>query len=209
MVLVVAQIMHFCQFIWQRTVRGLRQCQVGSYMESKTEESPLCLAARNDNPKEVELLLKKGANVDVKCDDWTPLHIAASEGYEEVIPILLEHGANVNAEAPALDGPFTPLHLAAEYGWQHIVLILLQHDANTDAKTREGKTPLHLAADKGYDRVVARLLESGANANAKDDEGKTPLNVVEEHWWHNTNGYLKNPEGYNKARKVLKAAGGV
>jgi ankyrin repeat protein len=97
--------------------------------------APLHHAAWKGDKKCVELLLAKGAAVDIRggkesllgifdifvlvpayilapSSNETPLHIAAQQGHLEVVKVLLDHGADINAKRS--DGE-TPLLLAFTY----------------------------------------------------------------------------------------------
>ena len=71
-------------------------------------------SAAYDGRKEiVELLIAKGADVNVKSADGsggrTPLHFAAYYGHEEIVELLISKGADVNAKR---SNGATPLDLA-------------------------------------------------------------------------------------------------
>ena len=64
-------------------------------------------AAVHGHRKVVEVLLKKGANVNVKgLGGITALIGAAQNGHREVVELLLKKGANVNAD---MEGGITAL----------------------------------------------------------------------------------------------------
>jgi ankyrin repeat protein len=47
----------------------------------------------------VQLLLKKGADIEAKDkDEWTALHEAAQNGHEAVVQLLLKKGAHIEAK---------------------------------------------------------------------------------------------------------------
>ncbi|MCA7010200.1 ankyrin repeat domain-containing protein [Wolbachia endosymbiont of Tribolium confusum] len=58
----------------------------------------LMIAAEYGHEKTVEVLLKKGANVNEKdYFDRTPLHLTVFSGHESVVNALIAAGADVNA----------------------------------------------------------------------------------------------------------------
>lgn len=80
----------------------------------ETEQAPLALAATKGYTRLVELLLRRGANIERKDSDGrTPLALAAFSGESTVAGILLSKGAKIDSQD--LDGR-TPLALAAMGG---------------------------------------------------------------------------------------------
>lgn len=62
--------------------------------------SPLHLAVREGHQDIAELLIKNGAEVDVRDhNDYTPLHNAAWNGNLEMVKLLLDAGANITARS--------------------------------------------------------------------------------------------------------------
>jgi ankyrin repeat protein len=126
-----------------------------------------------------KLLIKNGANVDVKLEYYnkTPLHIFASIGNSEMVEFLIKSGADVNARDFFGD---TPLHEAARYGFADIVRLLLVHGAYVNAKDELGDTPLHNAGSR---EVAELLIRYGADVNAKNEKGETPLHLKAAWGW--------------------------
>jgi hypothetical protein len=157
----------------------------GLYCETKTYDgwcemwgTPLHLAASNDSKSEVELLLSKGANVNVKNDiGWTPLHSAVAQGHKGMAELLLTKGAKVNAKS---SNGITPLYWAVYKGKKDIVELLLSNKADVNTKTNNGWTPLSVAAYRGNKDIVELLLSKGAEVNTKTDKGHTPLHFAME-----------------------------
>jgi ankyrin repeat protein len=139
-------------------------------------------------PRMVELLVARGADVNVKDEAGvTPLHDAAARGRKTVVRLLLAKGAEVNAKtlkeywggnvqrtglSPA---GTTPLHEAAAAGDVDVVELLLAHGAQLDARDEFGGTPLHWAVESVSSGVVAHLIARGAYVEARDNGGATPL----------------------------------
>ena len=80
--------------------------------DDRTGSSPIFIAAAHDRPDVTALLLKQGADVNIKTNDGsTPLHGAASLGNEVIAQLLLDAGADLEAETQ--DG-YTP-YLVAKF----------------------------------------------------------------------------------------------
>jgi ankyrin repeat protein len=72
--------------------------------------------------KVVELLLAKGAHVNVQNDEQvTPLHEAVSQGHRDVAGLLIDNGADINAAT--IDGR-TPMDIALAAGQKDLVEFL-------------------------------------------------------------------------------------
>lgn len=156
-------------------------------------DTPLYSACETGSVEIAQLLLKKGAKVNVTCDtysDKTPLHAASREGHELLVKMLLDNGADPNIAT--CDGE-TPLHAASARGYSLIVKTLLEKGAATGARDfRDGFTPLHgacqgcAAIDDGkarpavvdYPETIRLLIKGGADVNAYEASGRTPLAVA-------------------------------
>lgn len=70
---------------------------------------------RHARPKEVEFILKEGADPNAKTrDDMTPLHTAIRNRHFDCVPILIEAGADLKAIIPPKQN--TVLHEAVLLG---------------------------------------------------------------------------------------------
>jgi ankyrin repeat protein len=117
--------------------------------------TPLYMVTRNGYRNVAEMLLAKGAEVNVKSNfGWTPLHFAAD--HKDVAELLLAHKADVNAKD--IFGE-TPLHGEAMSGCKAVVKLLLANKADVNARDKHGDTPLHVAsASKLCGKDVVELL---------------------------------------------------
>jgi ankyrin repeat protein len=141
---------------------------------------PLLAALVGKYIKVAEILLKHGANVDIRgLRKRTPLHEAiANMG---MVQSLLNKGADVNCRQDDLR---TPLHLAAYYGELKVARVLVEHRANVDSQDSDGKTPLHLLledTDHDDDDILdlARLLlEHATDVNIRTTDEWTLLHAA-------------------------------
>jgi RNA polymerase sigma factor (sigma-70 family) len=111
-------------------------------------------------PHNVDLLLQKGAKVNVKTKSGqTPLMVAAESPFPEVVKALLDKKAQVNAR-DADDR--TPLMYAAKGGRLANARALLGHGANVHLKDKAGRTAL--AQVQAPDLLIDRpgVLPKGA-----------------------------------------------
>lgn len=110
------------------------------------DEADLLDAAAKGNVSEVERLLTKGVDSNVKDDRWipwdiTPLMHASRWGHVEVVRALLAAGASLKARDKHVPGE------------------------------PAGKTALHYAAGKRHIAVAKLLVEAGADVNAVGTAG--------------------------------------
>ena len=139
--------------------------------------TPLMIASRNGNVKNVALLIRHGAVIELQ-DKFgrTALYCAAENDREscEVLSCLLENGADVNKGA---NDNCTPLMIASRNGNVNNVACLIRHGADIDLQDKFGRTALYCAAENDRDscEVLSCLLENGADVNKGRDNNCTPL----------------------------------
>jgi ankyrin repeat protein len=152
---------------------------------------PLLHVAADFNQTEIiELLLKKGAKINLKYEGLTALHAAIRGGNEEAAKKLIAQKADVNVTDP--DGR-TPLHDTVysknpatystnvsrsqlfrtdqKIGNIEIAKVLLDHHANINARDRQGMTALHMAANENQIEIAKLLVSRGADKKIEANTG--------------------------------------
>ena len=107
---------------------------------NSVEETPLMLAALNNQLNVAQVLIERGAEVNRK--GWTPLHYAATKGHIAMMRLLLENNAYIDAESP---NGTTPLMMAAFYGTPASVKLLLEEGADPTPRNQSHVNALDLA----------------------------------------------------------------
>jgi ankyrin repeat protein len=147
---------------------------------AKMSQSSLFAALSSKDPRAVQLLLSRGADVNAVRNGETPLLRAATFTRSvETVRLLLAAGARVNARDR--NGQ-TALHRAAAAGRSDLAKLLLDAGADVNAKDNSGATPLHLVGGlavslggTGSRDVASLLVTYRANVNARSVDGRTPL----------------------------------
>jgi len=157
--------------------------------------TPLLRASRAGDTPMVELLLERGALVDLPSNQGvTPLMAAAGveyglrvtrgrnrteEGVMTTMRALLDGGADINARMLVEPQGEAAAHL--------LVIEQRLSDYRYDYRGRQvpsaraipHRTALHGAAMKGFTSIVKFLAENGADLYAKDANGRTALDLAE------------------------------
>ncbi|MFC2011448.1 ankyrin repeat domain-containing protein, partial [Chloroflexota bacterium] len=137
-----------------RVTKITRSSKMGS------DGTALITAVTEGDPKIVETLLTKGADVNAKDKDgWTALFAAAYKGDPKTVEMLLTKGADVNAKD---EEGLTALILAAQGGHTKIVEMLITKGADVNAKDKEGGFALMFALHGGHTEIVRLLKQGGA-----------------------------------------------
>jgi len=126
-------------------------------------------AAYEGNNELVELLLKKGLNVNASChpeghkgiDLSAPLYGAITNDYSDVAEILIAHGAIINPQTQN----YSPLHAAASSRAHKTMKLLISKGAKINVKDKEGHTPLYYATKKEDIEGQQILIAAGGIRN--------------------------------------------
>ena len=136
---------------------------------SKSDETPLMMAALKGNTEFAKRLIARGA--DVNKTGWTPLHYAATGGHVEMIKLLLENHAYIDTESP---NKTTPLMMAAQYGTAQAVKLLIEEGADITLKNEIGMAALDFSR-LGESRASFDVLtEALKNADGATKAALTP-----------------------------------
>ena len=160
-------------------------------VDEKYKNTAMIIAIGNENETEsrqiVQLLLKHGANADIKgYEDNTALTLACSKKRSDLVKILVEHNADVNMPG---EDDYTPLMLAGGHDDIETVKSLLKAPG-IDVNLRSGrdeKSALLWAAENGHKKTVQLLVKQEKeriNMNVQDSNGYTAL------MWGADNGHV-------------------
>ncbi len=127
--------------------------------------TPLHWAAHSGGGEVVELLVRRGADVDARAPWLEEVWV----GGARLVPGSLpgNHGIDPHPDFGSNRGD-TPLHDAARMENRAAVQVLLEAGAEVDPFSESGVTPLALAAAAGSIEIVRDLVAAGADPNAYD-----------------------------------------
>jgi uncharacterized protein len=144
-----------------------RQPIINTFEDGHT---PLLVAARDNHPEVVQVLLSTGADVNVV--DWvfkgSPIHKATYNGRPDILAMIMKQD-DVDLDVQGPINGYTPIHDALWHGYTECAQMLLDAGARLDLKGHDGKTPLQVAIDVygPDDEFVKRIREKLGNTPAK------------------------------------------
>ena len=138
-------------------------------------------AVQSCNILELEKLVSKGADINVKADDGTTalLYAAQNANMKLAQALLAKEGIDVNAKA---NNGATALMIASQKRCVEIVQVLLSKEGievNAKCDAMQGFTSLHFASQNGnIDIVKALLAKEGIDISAETNYGSTALMIA-------------------------------
>ena len=145
------------------------------------EYSVISLASQHGYNDIVELLLKRGANVNETNNRRTALYEASANGHYDTMELLIKAGADVNAECYAELVSVTALLIAIRNGFFEGVDLLIRSGA--DVNKLSPLSPLSEASHcypgseaprSHHVKSLELLIDAGVDVNTKLDD-RTPL----------------------------------
>lgn len=137
---------------------------------------PIAFAVRNDHIDVVDILLRHGADINVK-GPGNPLIFRALDLRNPVLlHELLQRHANIEARNIFGD---SLLHTAVNYKDQECMKVLITAGIDVNIIDNIGQTPLHLAVSGCNIDIIKMLLNSGARTDIADKFGSTPMDINE------------------------------
>lgn len=144
--------------------------------DDRDKKTPLSLAAVYGYVKLIQILLDKGAKIEIADQAKIPLLGYAAVGNDEnIVRELLNRGADVTKKGA--DGA-TPLMHAMVRPDHAITRLLLENGADVNDKDAKWFSPLTVAVGTwpyADHKTLQTLLDHGANVLAKDVHGRTAL----------------------------------
>ncbi|XP_044175914.1 ankyrin repeat domain-containing protein 27-like isoform X2 [Acropora millepora] len=163
---------------WQKKSREAAEKIIHANVRNAEGMTPLHVAAIRGFDEMTSLLLRRGAQTDVKnyTQRRAPLHFACQYNHPRVAGLLLSHQAKVNIKDYKGN---TPLHLCCFAGHLDPAVILLGHGAGINATNDVGDAPLHVAARFNLVKHVNLFLENGASVTIRNKKELTPLQCAQ------------------------------
>ncbi|MCJ1243663.1 hypothetical protein MMC30_000860 [Trapelia coarctata] len=142
--------------------------------EADEQEDPLYQAVSRNYFGTVQILLRRGADINlVVGDKGNPLYCAVYAGNFRMVELPLRKGADINMKAGILG---TPLLCAVSRNQFNMVELLLKSGADVNAAAPRLGTPVYIAKLLKREDIVELLLKWGADANS---ERYHPRNVTQ------------------------------
>lgn len=120
-----------------------------------------------------QALIDAGANVVSDSSDFSPILLPLKS--IEVMDLLISKGADVNEKDPS---GMTLLITSSVNEDIKVTEYLISKGANIDEKLVMGGTALHWVLFDGKEKIAAALINAGASPHLKNYSGETPLHIA-------------------------------
>ena len=147
------------------------------HLKTNNQDTPVRLAARNQDTHKVLLLLTKDHSKTfgieyVESNGFTLLMLAAQYGAWHCVRYLLQQEVDVNRKTMHGD---TAITFAAKHAQHAIMALLLEYWADVNLPNANRQTPLFATAHEGGATATEILLHAGADTNLTDEFGNSPI----------------------------------
>ncbi|WCR58373.1 AAA family ATPase [Wolbachia endosymbiont of Ctenocephalides felis wCfeJ] len=156
-----------------------------SYLDKFT---PLQLAAMKGYKEIAELLMRKGANVNLGYGN-NPLCLAVKNAHIELVRLLIKEETHINKRDISTLLEEAPTEKRTEVA-DCIVKSFLDREKGTDIIDSQRNNLLHYAADSCSEEVILTLIGKNVDPWLKNRNGKTPVEIYTSKY-PNGSGYLK------------------
>jgi hypothetical protein len=141
-------------------------------------DNKLIESIKNNDVKDVEKLIKEGADLEQRDDEKnTPLILSLENDTNDIVKLLIESGADISKINLRSE---SPLHIAAKNNDTELINLLIDKGADINEVSFGKDTPLLMAVKLNNIDAVQALVERGANVTIKDINGETSLSLASE-----------------------------
>lgn len=139
--------------------------------------SPMYIACQNGYHKTVTLLLKYGADHNIKSNGFSTLYVATHRGHYETVKVLLTK-TDIDVNFCWESQPYA-LYTACQKGRMDIVELLVEHGANVKCDLHN-QNLLHIAFnDEFKTKIIIWLLDTYPQLLFEEDKnGVTPMELA-------------------------------
>jgi len=126
-----------------------------------------------DNQKIIELLINKGADLNLQNNNKdTALLYSSKNGYKDIAELLINKGADLNLQDNNKD---TALLYSLKNGYKDIAELLIDKGADLNLQDNNKDTALLISLKNGYKDIAKLIIEKGSGLNQQDNNKDTAL----------------------------------
>lgn len=156
------------------------------------DRGPLHLACDHGSPDKVRILLKHGADPNLRNSlGDTPLtSLSRSCDKTEILKILLEYGVDVNLAPFAFTHPIERLFRGHGRSWRftdqyeedfvQFIRGLVDAGSNINYISAGGRNALHEVCATSFSKIVKLLIQYGCDPFLKDKWGTSPIDTIDD-----------------------------